>query len=65
MGDVIHVDFRAKRGETREERYLRICRETLDPDDYADLLEAIADPVSYRAADEDLQEIAYWYLNGT
>jgi hypothetical protein len=64
MGEVIHVDFGALRDgkEVSGERYLRICCESLDENDYLDLLDAIQNPNFYQICDQDIQDLVDGYF---
>lgn len=65
MENVIYVDFSAKANETRQERYLRICAETLADNDFEDLIDAINDPSFYQKLDDDMQDIVDGYFAQT
>jgi hypothetical protein len=64
MGEVIHVDFSAAktRAMSSAERYLEICKEALDENDFLDLMDAIRDPVFYQVCDEDIQDFVDGYF---
>lgn len=64
MGEVIHVDFSAAKARVMSaaERYLEICKETLDENDYLDLMDAIRDPVFYQVCDTDIQDFVDGYF---
>ena len=62
MGNVIHVDFQQGRQLCEREAYLQIVAVELDELDFQDFVEAVNDPLSYRMADQDIQDLVdgFW-----
>ena len=62
MGNVIHVDFQQGRQLCEREAYLQIVAVELDELDFQDFVEAVNDPLSYRQADQDIQDLVdgFW-----
>jgi len=62
MDNIIYVDFSQTVIRTAHDRFLDICQESLSEEDYADLLDAIADPDFYDTCDTDIQELVDSYF---
>ena len=62
MGEIIHVDFQQGRQLCEREAYLQIVAVELDEMDFQDFVEAVNDPLSYRQADQDIQDLVdgFW-----
>jgi len=58
MGNVIRVDFDLQQQLTCErEHYIHIVARELDPEDWAEFVDAVNDPRVYHAADQDIQQL--------
>ena len=56
--NVIRVDFTTQqRLSCEREHYVHILASELDPEDWAEFVDAANDPRAYRAADPDIQDL--------
>lgn len=62
MGQVIYYDFQSRVKKTAAQRYLSICQEVLEPEDYEEFLEAINNSDVYNTIDADLQDLVDGYF---
>lgn len=56
--NVVHVNFKARRPKTPLEEFWSKCQWGLCMDDYAELHQAIIDPVIYNQADSEIRDLA-------
>jgi hypothetical protein len=64
MDNIIYLEqIKSVTNNTPANRYLEICRDTLDEADYDDLITAINDPEFYTLCDEEIQDLVDGYYD--